>query len=488
VADPTTKICATALTVLLLILAGCGTNNPISSDAAKSGQGRLTARDRLFIAEFDAFPNLDAASEIRGWNARGSWVVSKLQATAAHSQRKAIALAKQSGAVYRSEWIANSLIFAGEGKLGGQIASLPGVNRVWREPFPSFELGAPSTVAAPQQVIAPLRQLDAPTAWENGITGKGVTIGVVDTGVNALHPALRSRYRGYRGANEPAEHDYNWFAPITRFQRGPVDVGGHGTQIAGSILGGTGLRGGAAVGVAPGAEWIAAAGCSGNSCPLAGVLPALQFMLAPTDRQRREPRPELRPEIVANSWQRGSKDLALERAIRALEAAGVLPIFAVGNEGPACGSARSPGASPDDVLSVGAVDRSGQVTRSSGRGPGPNDAPEPDVVAPGVDVVSSEGRTGYASADGTSSAAAFAAGMAALVLQAEPTLRGNPAAVVRALRSGTTKAGSGACGATDGGRRNNSGGYGQLNAPLALAAARREAARLTAARSGTISQ
>jgi hypothetical protein len=85
VADPTTKICATALTVLLLILAGCGTNNPISSHVAKSGQGRLTAKDRLFIAEFDAFPNLDAAGEIRGWNARGSWVVSKLQATAAHS-------------------------------------------------------------------------------------------------------------------------------------------------------------------------------------------------------------------------------------------------------------------------------------------------------------------------------------------------------------------------------------------------------------------
>ena len=458
-------------------LAGCGKENPISTDAAQSGQGRLTQKDSLYVAEFKDFPDLRAANRIRDWNERGRWVVSKLKATAKRSQAEAIRLASQSGAVVRPQWIANVVILAGEDKLGEQIGALPGVRRVWKEPFPAFDKTELEPAPLPTSPPRAIDQVGAPAAWDEGVTGKGVTIGIVDTGVYERHPALLTRYRGYRGAGRPLEHDGNWFAPIRRYEKAPVDNSGHGTHMAGSAVGGTGLPGGAPVGVAPGAQWIAGAGCTSSACPLTGVLPVLQFMLAPTDRFRRNPNPNLRPEIVANSWQRDSKDVALERAIEAFQAAGMLPVFAVGNAGPACGSARTPGTDPDEVLSVGSVDADGAVSASSGRGPAPGGLPDPDVVAPGEGVVSSTPRRGYASADGTSSAAAISAGVAALALDAAPQLKGDPKGLVSALRAGAKPIRDQTCGTSDGGRRNNGAGYGLLQATRVIAAARSEASR-----------
>ena len=468
---------AFAAALATVALAGCGQENPISTEAAQSGQGRLTQRDSLYVAEFEDFPDLGGASRIRDWDERGRWVVSKLKATAERSQGEAIRLATDSGAVVRPQWIANVVILAGEDKLGEQIGALPGVRRVWKEPFPAFDKTELEPASRPADPPRAIDQVGAPAAWQDGVTGRGVTIGIVDTGVYERHPALLARYRGYRGAGKPLEHDGNWFSPIRRYESGPVDNSGHGTHMAGSVVGGTGLPGGAPVAVAPGAQWIAGAACTSSACPLTGVLPVLQFMLAPTDRRRRNPNPDLRPEIVANSWQRDSKDVALERAIEAFQAAGMLPVFAVGNGGPACGSARTPGTDPDEVLSVGSVDAGGSVSASSGRGPAPGGLPDPDVVAPGEAVISSTPRRGYASANGTSSAAAISAGVAALALDAAPRLKGDPKGLVAALRAGARPIRDQACGTSDDGRRNNDAGYGLLDATRVIDAARREASR-----------
>ena len=463
-----------AILALSSLVAGCGKESPISTDAARSGQGRLVGgKDRLYVAEFADFPNLSAAKRIRDWNARGEWVVRRLRATARDSQGEAIGLARRSGAVFRSEWIANVLVFAGEKDLGPQVSDLPGVRRVWEEPFPDFSPTRFEPEPIPKEPVQAVAQLRAPSAWKQGVTGKGVTIGIVDTGVFVQHPALLTGYRGYRGPGKPLKHDGNWFSPIRRSAAAPVDTSGHGTHIAGSAVGSDRLPGGAPVGVAPGAQWIAAQACTSSSCPLSGVLPGLQFMLAPTDRYRGNPDPALRPEVVANSWQRNEKDVALERGIEALEAAGILPVFAVGNNGPDCGTARTPGTDPNEVLSVGAVDPGGRVASYSGRGPAPGDLPDPDVVAPGDSVVSSFPRRGYARTDGTSSAAALTAGAAALAIDANSALRGNPSAVVEVIRAGTLKPPASECGETADGTRNNAYGYGEIDALRIIAAARR---------------
>ena len=462
-----------AVLVVVAVVGGCGGDEEIPRKEAKTGKGVLVGgKDRLFIAEFEEFPDLDRAAGIEDWGARGRWVVAQLRKTARKSQGPAIEVARKAGAVYRSEWIGNVLVFAGEGGLGPEISELPGVERVWEEPFPEFPISSLQPASRPGAPPEALSRLGAPRAWREGVTGKGVLIGVVDTGVYAEHPALQDGYRGYRGPGRPPEHDGSWFSPIRRSADAPVDTAGHGTHIAGSAVGSSRLPGGAPVGVAPDAKWIAAQACTGSACPLSGVLPGLQFMLAPTDRYRGDPDPNLRPEVVVNSWQRNGRDVALERAIKALEAAGVLPVFAVGNGGPACGSARSPGTDPDDVLSVGAVDPNGRIADYSGRGPAPGRFPDPDVVAPGDGIVSSVPRRGYARTDGTSSAAALAAGVAALAIDANPSLRGDTTALVEVLREGTRFKRDRRCGTTAEGGRNNTYGYGELDVAKVIAAAR----------------
>jgi subtilisin family serine protease len=91
---------------------------------------------------------------------------------------------------------------------------------------------------------------------EFGITGQGVTVASIDTGVLGIHPALRDRYRGALGGGM-YDHNYNWYDPQGVFPM-PVDQNGHGTHTTGTIVGSR--PGGERFGVAPGAQWIAAQG------------------------------------------------------------------------------------------------------------------------------------------------------------------------------------------------------------------------------------
>ncbi len=275
---------------------------------------------------------------------------------------------------------------------------------------------------APGETTWGIAQIRADQVWRGfNITGTGVVVANIDTGVDWNHPALRSSYRGW-GYGPVADHLHNWFDATNEAAAYPTDMHGHGTHTMGSIVGSGG------VGVAPGARWMAAKGLNGSGYGLYSWLhAAFEFMLAPGGN------PAYAPDVLSNSW--GSNDgLDDEFAadIAALRAAGIVVVFANGNNGPRAGTVGAPASLPA-AFGVGATDSDDDVAYFSSRGPSPFGPVRPDIVAPGVGVVSTFPGGVYATANGTSMATPHVAGVAALVLSANPAL--SVVSVTRALTS-----------------------------------------------------
>ena len=275
---------------------------------------------------------------------------------------------------------------------------------------------------APEWGIAKIRADLAQTAL--GVDGSGVTVANIDSGVDWFHPDLQAQYRGYRGQDKPGVHIGNWFDATGGGATYPVDSQGHGTHTMGTSVGHNGI------GVAPGAQWIAARAFDSDGNALNSWLhQAFQWMLAPNGD------PALAPDIVNNSW--GSNNgfsTEFETDVELLLAAGILPVFSAGNNGPGSGTVGSP-ASLDISLSVGATDINDQAALFSGRGPSPWGATKPELSAPGVNVRSTLPGGAYGNFNGTSMAAPHVAGLAALLLQAAPVLSTNLDSLVDMLKS-----------------------------------------------------
>ena len=247
-----------------------------------------------------------------------------------------------------------------------------------------------------------------------GLDGTGVVVSNLDTGVDWQHPALLSKYRGYRG-DGLAVHQGNWHVSTNEPYLYPGDGNGHGTHTMGTMVGeaGDGNR----TGVAPGARWIAVKLFTNLGYTYESwIHDAFQWIIAP------EGDPALAPDVIDNSWgSTASGDDRYRPDLKAVRAAGILPIFSAGNEGPGISTIDSPGSYPE-ALTVGAVDEDKAVASFSGRGPSPWDEIKPELVAPGTNVLSTFPGGAYAEGTGTSMAAPHVAGLAALLLQANPKL------------------------------------------------------------------
>jgi uncharacterized repeat protein (TIGR01451 family) len=260
-----------------------------------------------------------------------------------------------------------------------------------------------------------LQMLDVNLAEQAlGLDGTGVVVANIDTGVDWQHPALLKKYRGYRDRGL-AVHWGNWHVSTGEPYLYPGDGAGHGTHTMGTIVGDDGA--GNRLGVAPGARWIAVKAFDNSGVAYESWLhDAFEWVLAP------EGDPDLAPDVVSNSW--GSDVSASDRFgpdLAALRSAGILPVFAAGNEGPGAGTVDSPGSLPE-ALAVGAVDDERLPAAFSGRGPSPWGEVKPELAAPGVNVVSAFPGGGLAMGTGTSMATPHVAGVAALLLQANPNL------------------------------------------------------------------
>lgn len=240
-----------------------------------------------------------------------------------------------------------------------------------------------------------LKALKIDALHAKGLSGKGVIVGHLDTGVDSSHPALAKVVAAF------AEFDaLGNQVPNAK----PKDSDEHGTHTAGTIAGQPvkGVR----FGVAPGAKLVSAMVIEGGNV-IARLLGGMDWVVGQNAR------------VLSMSLGLIGTGDDLLMITRILRERGVLPVFAVGNEGP--DSSRFPGNYPE-ALSVGASDAAGAVAdfSSSQTFVRKKDPIVPDLVAPGVDVISCVPGGKYAQMSGSSMATPHIAGLAALLMEAYP--------------------------------------------------------------------
>lgn len=344
---------------------------------------------------------------------RLSSVVRALQNKAQSSQASLLTLIRSLHAQsqitsFRSFWIFNGFEVTGTRQAIETLAGRPDVARIAY----NATIQAPEFDLATAGVEANLSLVGVEALWAAGYRGEGIVVASMDTGVYLNHPDLVNRWRG--GSN-------SWFDPNGQHASMPFDASGHGTWTMGVMVGGD--AGGTAIGLAPGAQWIAVKIFDDSgSATLAGIHAGYQWLLDPDGN----PATADAPHVVNNSWtfSGGGCNLEFESDLQALRAAGILPVFAAGNSGPWSGTSRSPANNPA-AFAVGASNNSDGLFFYSARGPSscPGGAPVyPHLVAPGVNIRTTDLYGLYRTATGTSLAAPHVAGGLALLLDAFPEL------------------------------------------------------------------
>ncbi|PWB72710.1 MAG: hypothetical protein C3F15_10735 [Holophagae bacterium] len=424
--------------------------------------GLETRGEATFWVLFRDQADLAPAFGMRDWGERGRFVYERLVATAESSQAGVQSLLGDLNLQTRSFWIANTIeVTTGNRALPMVLAARPEVAAIIAPPTVELIVGTIGDVGSPAPGVEwNIERIRAPEVWTTyGVRGEGIVVGAIDSGVQYDHPALVAQYRGNLGGGV-FDHNYSWFDPATTCgspsDDGPCDTQWHGTATTGVMVGDDG--GANQIGVAPGARFIMAA----VDWTTVNLLAAMEWMLAPTDLDGHNPRPDLRPHVVNNSWGAGGGTMIYQPAVQAWAAAGIFPVFAAGNSGPACQTMLSPADYPESYATA-ASGLDGAITSFSSRGPALSGLAKPDLTAPGASIRTSVPIDSYQSGmEGTSFAAPHLSGTVALMLSLNPELIGDVEQIRRHLDLSALDASDLSCGGDP--WRNNVWGEGRLDA------------------------
>ncbi len=299
---------------------------------------------------------------------------------------------------------------------------LDGIDRIWLD----------AKVKAALQDSVP--QIGAPSAWQAGFDGSGVTIAVLDTGIDTRHPDLAGKVVDARNFSCPASN-INCKTPD------PADINdkfGHGTHVA-SIAAGTGAASaGKRKGVAFGASLLNGKVLNDQGFgTFSGVMAGMQWAAA-------EKHASVVNMSLGGSPTDGQDPVSL--LVNSLtKQFGTLFVIAAGNFGGEQ-TVATPGAA-DAALTVGAVDKQDKLARFSSRGPRLGDfAIKPNITGPGVGIIAARAQDGifdpvdpsdpqYTRLSGTSMATPHVAGAAAILRQKYPHLDPDPGRDANRLKS-----------------------------------------------------
>ncbi|MEH7113937.1 S8 family serine peptidase [Neobacillus niacini] len=380
--------------------------------------------------EADKKASLNKATPAKAKSLKRSSIVSELKATAQETQFELLAFLQEqveagNAKDVHSYYVVNGIAVTATKEVMEKAASFEEVEKVLPNETRQLFVPEKSVVA----VLEPnaetnaiewnIDRVGAPAVWEMGIDGSGITVASIDTGVQWNHPALQSKYRGFNEATGQATHENNWFDAV-RGQSAPYDDLGHGTHVTGTMVGSE-PDGSNAIGVAPGAKWIAVKAFTSAGGTDTDLLEAGEWILSPNGN------PDLAPDVVNNSWGGGAGlDEWYRPMVQAWRAAEIFPEFSAGNTtlsnpgGP--GSVANPANYPESVA-TGATDINNLLGSFSLLGPSPYQEIKPELTAPGVNIRSSVPGSSYEGGwNGTSMAGPHVAAAIALLLQANSSL------------------------------------------------------------------
>lgn len=286
------------------------------------------------------------------------------------------------------------------------------VKRIWHD----------RDVKAVLDVASPTVQ--APPLWDKGITGSGVVVAVLDTGIYE-HPDLSNRIKGFKD--------------LVNQGTSPYDDNGHGTHVAGDIASSGSQSDFLYRGPAPEARLVGVKVLDKmGSGSLSTVIEGVQWCI---DKKETLNIRVMNMSLGAPATESYIDD-PLCQAVEKAWQAGIVVCVAAGNDGPQPKTISTPGIDPV-VITVGALDDANTlnpgddwVASFSSCGPTIDDLVKPDLLAPGTNIISlrspgsmldkkdrgSRVDSWYTSLSGTSMATPVCAGIVAQMLQANSSL------------------------------------------------------------------
>lgn len=277
-------------------------------------------------------------------------------------------------------------------------------------------------VKAVLDVASPTVQ--SPALWENNLTGQGVVVAVLDTGIYD-HPDLSGRIKA--------------FNDLVNQKTNPYDDNGHGTHVAGDIASNGSQSGFRYCGPAPEAEVVGVKVLDKmGSGSFSTVIEGIQWCIDNKESLKIKVINMSLGAAAIESYQNDPVCQAVEKAWQA----GIVVCAAAGNDGPEPKTISTPGIDPI-IITVGALDDinttnpdDDDVAEFSSRGPTIDDLIKPDILAPGANIISlrspgsmldkknSQSRVDnwYSSFSGTSMATPVCCGVVAQMLQADGSL------------------------------------------------------------------